>query len=94
MRSGMLGFMIAAAVACGLAGCAPGGYASWANYREQQAIDHAYLSQRNAEAAQWQTEMGDYRGAQQTQAAAHEEAARAQQEQAHAARDRWLSRFQ
>lgn len=87
--------VFALALVGSLAGCGPGpsGYAEWSSYREQRANRHAYLARRNAEAAQWQAQMGDYRGAQLSQSAADNETSQAQQEQAHAARDRWLSRF-
>ena len=81
-----------ALVAC-LAGCTPEHYAQWSSYRQQQANDDAYLSRRNAEAAQWQAQTGDLRGAQLSQDAANDAAARAQQERAHATRDQWLSQF-
>lgn len=80
-------------VAAGLAGCSPGGYADWSNYRRQQAADSAHLSQLNAQAAQWQAQQGDYAGARRSQEAADAQAAQAQQEQAHADRDRFLSGF-
>ncbi len=86
-------WIVMALAALAIAGCTPERHAQWSNYRQQQANDDAYLSQRNAEAARWQLQMGDYRGAQLTEDAANEAAARAQQEQAHAARDRWLSQF-
>jgi hypothetical protein len=91
----VLGTAVAVAVAGGVAGCAPGpaGYAGWANYRQHQAEEHAYFSQRNAEAAQRQAARGDYSGAQQSQAAADAEAAQAEQAHQRAARDRWLSQF-
>jgi hypothetical protein len=86
---------MAMALVGGLAGCGPGpaGYAEWSDYRQHQANDDAYLAQRNASAAQWQARAGDYQGAQLSQSAANAEAAKAQQEQAHAARDQWFSRF-
>jgi hypothetical protein len=84
---------VSLALAGSLAACTPGHYARWSSYRQKQADEDAYLSQRNAEAAQWQTQMGDYRGAQLSRDAANDEAARAQQERGHAARDRWLSQF-
>lgn len=79
----------------GLAGCSPGpgGYAEWSDYRQHQANDDAYLSQRNTTAAQWQAQSGDYQGAQLSQGAADAEATKAQQEQAHATRDQWFSQF-
>jgi hypothetical protein len=86
---------IALAAAGWLAGCAPGpaGYAGWSQYREREANEHAYLAHRNAEAAQWQAQKGDYYGARQSQMAAQEEADQAQQAQAHANRDRFFSGF-
>lgn len=93
--SRIAGMAIAMAIAGGLAGCAPGpaGYAGWANYRQHQAQEHAYFSQRDAEAAQRQAAMGYYSGAQRSQAAANAEAEQAEQAHQHAARDRWLSQF-
>lgn len=85
--------MMVAVAALIVAGCTPIRYAQWSSYRQQQANDDAYLSQRNAEAARWQSQVGDYHGAQLTRDAASEAAAKAQQERAHAARDRWLSQF-
>lgn len=93
MRASSVGLGIALSLAAGLAACSPGGYADWSNYRQQQANDAAVLSQRNAEAAKWQAQQGDYNGAQQSQAAADAQAEQAQQEQAHANRDRFLSGF-
>jgi hypothetical protein len=95
MRTHSIGLGLALSVAAGLAACSPGpeGYADWSNYRQQQANDSAYLSQRNAEAAQYQAQQGDYNGAQQSQAAADAQAAEAQQQQSHADRDRFLSGF-
>lgn len=92
-RWGALGMGLA--LSLGLAGCVPGpaGYTGWSAYRQQQANEHAYLSQRNAEAAQAQAQRGDYRGAQLSQAAAEDQAVQAQQERNHAARDLWLSQF-
>ncbi len=91
----MIGLGIALTVAGGLAGCAPGpgGYAGWSNYREHQASAHASAAHRDAQDARWQAERGNYWGAQQSQAAANAEAARARQEHEHAAKDRWLSQF-
>ncbi len=95
MHSRVVGLVMALAVADGLAGCVPGsaGYAGWSDYRQQQANEHAYLSQRNAEAARSQAQRGNYRGAQLSQAAAEDQAAQAQQDRDHAARDRWLGQF-
>ena len=93
MRARTIGLGIALSVAAGLTACSPEGYADWSNYRQQQAADSAALSQRNMEAAQWQAQHGDYAGAQQSQAAADAQAAQAQQEQAHANRDSFLSRY-
>ncbi len=94
MQANTIGLGIALSVAAALVGCAPGGYAQWSDYRQQQANDSATLSERNAEAAQWQAQQGDYSGANLSQAAADDQAARAQQEQAHANRDRFLSNFE
>jgi len=95
MRARVIGLGIALAAAGGLAGCAPGpaGYAGWSNYRQQQAGQHAYQAQRDAQAAQWEARNGNYYGAQQAQAAANAQAQAAQDEQSHAARDRFLSGF-
>jgi hypothetical protein len=95
MRSRVVGLGMAVAVAGALAGCVPGsaGYAGWSEYRQQQANEHAYLSNRNAEAARWQARRGDYRGAQLSQAAAEDQAVQAQQDRDHAARDRWLGQL-
>ena len=89
----MKAWIVVASTVLVLGGCSPDLYAQWSSYRQQQANDDAYLSQRNAEAARWQSQAGDYHGAQLTQDAATEEAAKAQQERAHAARDQWLSQF-
>ncbi len=96
MRSRIIGIATALAVAGGLAGCAPGpgGYAGWSHYRQQQANQHAYQAQRDAEAARWHAAHGNYQAAQQAQAAANAEARQAQGEHAHAQRDQWLSQFQ
>ena len=95
LRSRVFGLVMALAAAGGLAGCVPGpaGYAGWSEYRRQQASEHAYLAQRNAEAAQFQARRGNYQGAQLSQAAAEDQAAQAQEERNHAARDRWLGQF-
>jgi len=95
MRSRVVGLGVAVAVAGGLTGCVPGsaGYAGWSEYRQQQANEHAYLAQRNAEAARFQAQRGNYRGARLSQAAAEDQADQAQEDRNHAARDRWLSRF-
>lgn len=86
---------IGLSVALGLSSCAPGpgGYAGWSNFRQRQANEHAYHAERDAQAAQWQAAHGNYDGAQQAQAAANAESARAQAEHDHAARDRFLSQF-
>ncbi|MBV8614883.1 MAG: hypothetical protein JOY66_14125 [Acetobacteraceae bacterium] len=95
LRSRVFGLVMALAAAGGLAGCVPGpaGYAGWSEYRQQQASEHAYLAQRNAEAAHFQARRGNYQGAQLSQAAAEDQAAQAQEERNHAARDRWLGQF-
>lgn len=95
MRSRFIAYGVALAMAGGLAGCAPGptGYAGWAQHRQRQANQHAYLANRNAEAAQWQASHGDYYGASRSQAAANAEANAAQNAQAHANRDRLLSGY-
>lgn len=95
MDSRIIAVSLTLAFVSGLAGCSPGsgGYAEWSDYRQHQANDDAYLSQRNADAAQWQARSGDYQGAQLSQSAADAEAAKAQQEQAHATRDQWFSQF-
>ena len=88
-----LGMALTAAGA--LVGCVPGpaGYAGWSEYRQKQAGEHAYLAQRNTEAAQFQARRGNYKGAQLSQAAAEDQATQAQEERNHAARDRWLGQF-
>jgi uncharacterized protein HemX len=94
-RSRVVGLgMVLAAAGC-LTGCVPGsaGYAGWSEYRQQQASEHAYLAQRNVEAARFQARRGNYQGAQLSQAAAEDQAEQAQEERNHAARDRWLSRL-
>jgi mannitol-1-phosphate/altronate dehydrogenase len=95
MRARVVGLGMAVAAAGGLTGCVPGsaGYAGWAEYRQQQANEHAYLSQRNAEAARLQAQRGNHEGARLSQAAAEDQAEQAQQERNHAARDRWLGQF-
>ncbi|HJS85855.1 MAG TPA: hypothetical protein VJ779_10375 [Acetobacteraceae bacterium] len=95
MRSRVVGLGMALAVAGSLTGCVPGtaGYAGWSEYRQQQAAEHAYLAQRNAEAARFQARRGNYRGAQLSQAAAEDQSEQAQEERNHAARDRWLGQF-
>jgi hypothetical protein len=95
VRSRVIGVGVALAAAGGLTGCVPGsaGYAGWSEYRQQQASEHAYLAERNAEAARFQARRGNYRGAQLSQAAAEDQAEQAQEERNHAARDRWLSQF-
>lgn len=93
MRARIALLTAAVGLAGGLAGCAPGpaGYAGAADYRQQQADQHAYLSNRAGQAAQWQAQSGDYWGARQSQGMASDQAAAANQEQAHANRDRWFS---
>jgi hypothetical protein len=95
MRSRVVGLGMALAVAGGLTGCVPGsaGYSGWSEYRQQQSNEHALLARRNAEAARWQAQRGNYRGAQLSQAAAEDQADQAQQDRQHAARDRWLGQF-
>jgi hypothetical protein len=95
MRMRIAGCTVALAAAGLLAGCAPGpgGYAAYSNYRQNQARQDASLANKNAAAAQWQAEHGDNYGAQQSQAAANAAASAAQDEQAHANRDRLLSGF-
>ena len=95
LRSLVTGLGIALAAAGVLAGCVPGtaGYAGWSEYRQQQANEHAYLAQRNTEAAQAQVRRGNDQGARLSQAAAEDQAAQAQEERNHAARDRWLGQF-
>lgn len=84
---------VALAAAGGLAACAPGGYgyAPYAQMRQQQADQSAYLARRNQAAANWQASEGNYYGAQQSQAAANEAAGEAQAQQAHANRDAFFS---
>lgn len=95
MHARIIGLTAAFALAGGLAACAPGpgGYAGWSDYRQHQAYEHGYAAQRDAQAAQWEARHGNYYGAQQSQAAANAESARAQDAQAHAERDQWLSHF-
>jgi len=95
MKPRLIAFGCALALAGGLAGCAPGpaGYAGWAEHRQNQADRHAYAAQRDSQAAQWEAANGNYYGARQSQAAANAEAARAQDAQDHAAKDRWLGQF-
>ena len=67
-----------------------GGYAGFANYRQQQADQHAYVAQRDQQAAQWEAQSGDYYGAQQSQAAANVQSNQAAADQAHANRDNFF----
>lgn len=89
MRAGTLWIALGLGTVGMLAGCAPGpeGYAGFANYRQQQANQHAYAAQRDQQAAQWEAQSGNYYGAQQSQAAANVESNRAAADQAHANRD-------
>ena len=91
MWSRMVGLSIALAAAGVVAACAPGGYAGYAQWRQQQADESAYLARQNRAAANWQAAEGNYYGAQQSQAASDEAAAEAQQQQAHANRDSFFS---
>jgi hypothetical protein len=92
MWSRIIGLGVALAAAGGLAACAPGGgYADYAQWRQQQADQSAYLARRNQAAANWQAAEGNYYGAQQSQAAANEAAGEAQAQQSHADRDAFFS---
>jgi hypothetical protein len=95
MRSRIITIGLGLAIAGGLAGCEPGpaGYAGWSNYRQQQADEHAAAARHDAAAADYEARSGHEWSAQRAQAAADAHAARAQEEQDHAARDRWLSQF-
>ncbi|MBV9775460.1 MAG: hypothetical protein JO143_00280 [Acetobacteraceae bacterium] len=95
MRSRVVGLGMALVAVGALAGCVPGraGYAGWSEYRQQQANEHAYLAQRNTEAAQAQARRGNDQGARLSQAAAEDQSTQAQEERNHAARDRWLGQF-
>ena len=92
MRTGILWIALGLGTVGMLAGCTPGpgGYAGYANYRQQQADQHAYAAQRDQQAAQWQAQSGNYYGAQQAQAAADAQSNQASADQAHANRDRFF----
>ncbi len=84
MRSSIVEFGAAVGImliASSLAGCVAGsaGYAGWAAYRQQQANDHAHLSQRNTAAARAQARSGNYSGARLLEAAAEDEAVQAEE---------------
>ena len=93
MWSRIVALGIALATAGGLAACAPGGYgyADYAQMRQRQADQSAYLARQNEAATNWQATQGDYYGADQSQSAANEAAAEAQRQQAHANRDSFFS---
>ncbi len=92
----MRGLAVILGVALGLSGCAMpipgrGDYASAARYHEQQAQEHAYLAQRNQDAAAWQAAKGDDRGAEQSRAAAEDQASSARWQHLQAEKDSWFA---
>ena len=95
MRAFAFAGFVAMAAAFGLSGCAatpgPGDYAAAARAHEQNAREHAYLADRNREAAQWQASHGDTFGAAQSQAAATDQTRAARWQQFQANKDSWLT---